>query len=111
MINHDSDIPYRCQLLYAGAKLTNGDRDAEYGSPVGNMQDIARLWQAYLIGAGHMEENNRVDRLTGEDVAHMMTLMKIARTYANAKADTYIDSATYQGIAGECAKEERNSGE
>lgn len=100
------DIPYRCRILYNGAKLTAGDRDKEYGEPVKNMQDIGKLWTAYLrTRQWHMEED---EDLTGEDVAHMMTLMKIARTFAPAaKFDTYVDSATYQGIAGECASMER----
>lgn len=100
------DIPYRCRILYNGAKLTAGDRDKEYGEPVKNMQDIGKLWTAYI--QAQYTGTGWAMTLTGEDVAHMMTLMKIARTFAPAaKFDTYVDSATYQGIAGECASMER----
>ena len=96
----------RERILYTAAKLTASDRNKQYGPPVKNMQDIAALWGVYLdLKLSH---TNGVLILTGEDVAHMMSLMKIARTcYPGTVPDTYIDSACYQAIAGECAEQER----
>jgi hypothetical protein len=103
-----SDKPStRERILYIAAKLTAGDRNKAYGEPVQNMQDIAALWQVYIDGKRRHSEGHL--RLSGEDVAHMMSLMKIARTFVpRLSPDTYIDSACYEAIAGECAEVERN---
>lgn len=101
----------REKVLYTAAKLTVGDRDKTYGSPVNNMQNIATMWSAYLYCrfAGQTVDPLNVE-LTGEDVAHMMSLMKTARcTIPGAPhPDNYIDGACYTAIAAECADEERN---
>ena len=98
------DMPPRATILYTAAKVTSGDRDKTYGEPVGTMQNIARLWSEYLTIRMGVEVC-----LTGEDVAHMNTLMKIARTVVRGPAhvDNYIDGSCYEAIAGECAMEER----
>lgn len=98
----------RVKALYAGAKLTSGDRDVEYGDPVTNMQDIGAMWATYLYNKyGGVVLDPMQFQLSGEDVAHMLTLMKIARTFNGVpKFDTYVDSATYQAIAAECAEAE-----
>ena len=97
MSDYDKQISLREKILYAGAKLTSTDRNEQYGSPYKNMNDIASLWTTYIKVRGK-------DELTGEDVAHMMTLMKIARTAAGGYiADNFVDAATYQAIAGECS--------
>jgi hypothetical protein len=93
----------RARILYTAAKLTGGERNKSYGHPVGNMTDIARMWNTYMTCRGIKIEGY----LDSEDVAHMMTLMKIARTVNHSvpvHADNYIDAAAYQGIAGECAE-------
>lgn len=101
--------PFRKLVLEAGLSLTTGDRNQMYGEPVQNMQDIAHLWQAYLDG--RMKNSEGHLRLTGEDVAHMCTLMKMARSFQRVMhVDNYIDAATYQAIAAECGNDERNSG-
>ena len=110
-VDYDEKPSTRVRILYEGAKLTGGVRDSAYGEPVGNMQDIAAMWSTYLIGKhrGDLLDENGF-KLSGEDVAHMMSLMKIVRTYAPALTpDNYIDGATYGAIAGECAERERNN--
>ena len=104
MEDADDRASTRARILYMGAKLTDGDRNKQYGEPVKNMQDIAALWETYLRGMHGFQ-----DRLTGEDVAHMMSLMKIARAYVSGPphVDNYVDGAVYQAIAGECAEAER----
>lgn len=68
------------------------------------MQETANLWAVYLQTRGI----DLPDRgLTGEDVANMMALLKIARTGASHKEDNYVDGATYLAIAGECSEYER----
>ncbi len=106
---YDRVASVREKILYEGAKITSGARNSTYGPPVPNMQDIARMWQTYLSQKMLNNEGSLV--LRGEDVAHMMTLMKIARTLQPMMhADNYLDGAVYQAIAGECAMEERCAG-
>ena len=70
------------------------------------MQDTAHLWSTYLRSRG---VDIPLNGLSGEDVANMMALLKIARTGASHKEDNYIDAATYLAIAGECSEQERRS--
>lgn len=106
-----TDISIRERILYQASKLTKGDRNKSYGEPVRNMQDIGILWTIYLNGKEYHKQE--AFGITGEDVAHMLTLMKIARTYVptTLTPDSYIDGACYQAIAGECAEAERNDSE
>lgn len=99
------DMPTRARMLYKAARLTVDDRQVAYGSPVGNMQDIATMWTTYMHIKGVLSPHKA---LSGEDVAHMMVLLKVARTMGHGYTpDTYVDSAGYSAIAGECAEAER----
>lgn len=99
----------RGQLLHDGIKLTEGDRNKQYGSPIENLGNIAVLWSAYLETKyrGRFPAADAFDRinmftLTAEDVAHFNVLQKMARTFQPGyKADTYTDGAVYFAIAGE----------
>jgi len=90
----------RRSILENAIDHTCGDRDVEYGSPLRNLGDTARLWNAYLhgrYGAGMT--------LTPEDVAQFNVMQKISRTFAGqCNADTYEDAAAYSAIAGEVAR-------
>lgn len=105
---YDEQPSTRERILYMGAKLTSTDRNKMYGDPVINMQNIGDLWSTYLLGKyGGKVVDPLHFALTGEDVAHMCALMKIARTYKNSKhMDNYVDAATYIAIAGQCAEQE-----
>ena len=94
--------PERIRLLEKGIKLTSGDRDKTYGPPWDNLTSCAQVWEAYL-GA----KFNQNIKLTAEDVAHMMQLVKMTRTFHGSyHADNYLDNAVYGAIAGECRKYE-----
>ena len=94
-----SEEPERIRLLKKGIELTGGDRNETYGPPWENLTACAQLWEAYL---GAKFDECRV-KLTAEDVAHMMQLIKMTRTfYGPYHADNYLDNATYGAIAGEC---------
>ncbi len=92
----------RKDILESAIKHTCGDRRLEYGEPRSNMADIGALWYAYLLAKyGAVASLD----ITAEDVAWMLNLMKMARTFGGSKkADTYEDAAAYVAIAGECAK-------
>ena len=65
-------------------ELINGDRQRDYGPADENFACIAAFWSTYLSVA----TGNHVE-LTGKQVAHLMSLLKIARL---AKTPTHDDS-------------------
>lgn len=85
------------EFLQHAATLVGADRETSHGPKKRNHDNIAALWQAYL--------DIRFDRdapLTGLDVAHMMALLKVARTQlGNFNPDDYVDMAGYAGCAAE----------
>ena len=94
--------PERIRLLERGIELTGGDRNKTYGPPWENLTACAQMWEAYVNAKFNLDL-----KLTAEDVAHMMTLVKMTRTfYGSYHADNYLDGAVYQAIAGECRLEE-----
>jgi hypothetical protein len=91
--------PTRVQTLETAIHLTGGDRNKSYGPPYDNLSDCADLWNAYI--------NTKVGCLTvqldAEDVAWMMTLVKMTRSFQPGyHPDNYTDAAAYSAIAGEC---------
>jgi hypothetical protein len=96
--------PERIRLLKKGMALTGGDRNETYGPPWENLTACAQVWEAY-IGAKFGAEF----KLTAEDVAHMMQLVKMTRTFhGRYHPDNYVDNATYGAIAGECRQFEES---
>jgi hypothetical protein len=96
--------PERVRLLKQGVALTSGDRNKTYGDPYDNLDACAQLWSAYMSAKFQLPETFR---FTAEDVAHFMTLVKMTRTFYGAyHPDNYVDSGTYQAIAGECRMQE-----
>ena len=90
----------RDKILSFANEMTNGDREADYGSPERNFERIAALWSNYL---GH-------ERLIGiirpQDVAAMLSLLKIARIASgHAKLDNWVDLAGYAACGGEIETE------
>ena len=86
----------RVDLLRTAAEITAGDRNADYGDPVTNHEQISRIFNAIT---GH--------NLTARDVALLHVSTKLARMRTSPlKEDSYIDGMAYLGIAFECAKAE-----
>lgn len=85
------------EFLQHAASLVGADRETSHGPKKRNHDNIAALWQAYL--------DIRFDRdapLSAVDVAHMMALLKVARTQlGNFNPDDYVDMAGYAGVAAE----------
>ena len=65
------------EILQKTEKLVNGDRDNTHGNKIVNHENISRLWSAYLQNKTKL---NII--LSPEDVAQLMSLLKIARTQA-----------------------------
>ena len=90
--------PERIRLLKTGINLTGGDRNRTYGDPWTNLSACAVMWEAYFLS-----KHNIQVPILAEDVAHMMQLVKMTRTFFGSyHADNYLDSAVYGAIAGEC---------
>ena len=77
-------------VLESALSITSGERLDEYGGPSESFSKIAGLWSEYL-GV----------HVASEDVALMMTLMKVARHRRGTvvKFDTLVDIAGYARCA------------
>lgn len=83
----------REELLEQIKKCILNDRQNTYGKPEDNFQRIADFWNIYL--------HNGDAVITKNDVAVMMSLLKIARIMSSPNhIDNYIDGAGYLTIAG-----------
>jgi len=80
------DEPVRISALREAARLTDGQRDRQYGSPEDNFSRIAKIWTILF----HKE-------FTTEDVAIAFAAVKLARFASNSgfQPDTWIDLAGY----------------
>ena len=87
------------EILQKTEKLVNDSRAKTHGDKIKNHENIARLWISYL------QNNTQLNIvLSPEDVAQLMTLLKIARSQSGEhNIDDYIDGVGYQAIAGEIA--------
>jgi hypothetical protein len=88
------------EIATEAARLVSGDRNQTHGDKATNHGNIAALWNAYL-GI----RRDPVAPLSGEDVALMMNLLKVARTQTGGlNVDDFIDGCGYMAIAGEIAQ-------
>lgn len=98
--------PTREAMLNAAKALTCGDRNKSYGPPHDNLSDCAALWEAYLNTKAAClvsDGSSYTVRITSEDVAWMMGLVKMTRSFQPGfHYDNYVDAAAYSAIAGEC---------
>jgi len=86
-------------ILKKTEKLVSKEREDKHGNKIINHENIARLWTSYL-----QNKFKLALFLLPEDVANLMTLLKIARTQAGKhNLDDYIDACGYSAIAGEIA--------
>ena len=79
----------RQHVLDEAAVAVLSDRNADYGNPEDNFNDIARLWDAYW-------QARKPGPFTRVDVSVMMVLTKIGRLVTSpCKADHWVDIAGY----------------
>jgi hypothetical protein len=89
-------------VLQEAQKLVYGDREAAYSHPYDDFKRIAGMWSAYLDGV----------KITPQDVAQMMVLLKTARVRVDVvhgrkpKRDTLIDIAGYAECGSRVAEKE-----
>jgi hypothetical protein len=87
----------RDEILDTAKTLINGDRAKDYGNAYDNHLRIAESWNWWL-------KEKMSSKITPDDVAMMMALLKMARLQHNRlHEDSYCDLAGYIAIAGEIA--------
>lgn len=87
------------RLIKSAADLVANDRANTHGDKRKNHQNIAGVWNAYLA-----IRRDPTAPLNEIDVAHMMVLLKLARTQLGSfNQDDYTDMVGYAAIAGELA--------
>jgi hypothetical protein len=91
-IHNDKRIPMdKTEILRTANEYISKDRQQTHGQAENNFANIGRLWSAYL--------NHPI---TPQDVAILMTLLKIARYKGNpSHVDNAIDMCGYAALAGE----------
>lgn len=81
-------------ILERAQEIVNGPRRKSYGHPLPNHEAIARLWQAFLDNKAGFNPGP----LSGQEVALMMTLLKMARLqFEPGHEDSLLDMAGYVG--------------
>lgn len=92
----------RRQVLNHAAELVDGDRNAEYGDPIGDFQCTADFWTSYLRRI--IEQRGPDFTLMPHDVAAMMSLLKISRIgWSPEKYDHWVDLAGYASCGWDCS--------
>jgi hypothetical protein len=75
-------------ILEEAQSIIYGDREKTYGHPAKNLNNIAKYWSVYLD-----------KKVTAQDVAIMMVLLKIARIMNQSDhRDSLVDSAGYLAL-------------
>ena len=92
------------EILKKTEKLVSESRHDKHGDKVINHENISRLWTSYLQNKFKLNLN-----LLPEDVANLMTLLKIVRSQAGKhNIDDYVDACGYAAIAGEIANKRQS---
>lgn len=91
-----NDAGWRGKILEDAKNCVLKDRNTTYGAPEDNFARIAELWNAYL----RIRPTDSNAPLNALDVAHMMSLMKLARlAYNPTHVDSFVDFAGYVACA------------
>lgn len=94
----DNVVSGRAQILGEALSIVTKDRNAAYGNPEDNFQNIADYWNTYLT------QSKKVDIvITPVDVAYLMILMKMARLTTNPlHSDSLTDVVGYAACGRDC---------
>jgi hypothetical protein len=78
-------------ILEEANKITQGDRQADYGTPKDNYGHIAEIYNAI----------RGFKKASAEDIVYMMIATKLARQQNKSKRDNLIDLCGYTWVLGE----------
>lgn len=88
-------------ILDTAKEIIYGDREKTYGHPSKNLENIARMWNVYMLGRGLIDEES--GGLAAEDICVMMILLKSARLANDpTHVDSVIDIAGYAALIERC---------
>jgi hypothetical protein len=91
-----TDADWRERILDSAKQCVLKDRNSTYGAPEDNFACIATMWNAYI----QIRPVGAIAPLGPLDVAHMMSLMKLARlAYNPTHVDSFVDFAGYVACA------------
>lgn len=93
----------RGHILEHARKLTEGDRNQEYGRPIESIQAFIDLVNAYL--KNRPEGYGPLDLVDGAIIYEMTKISRIAKNKQHS--DNYPDGSAYMAIAGECAQHQQ----
>ena len=80
----------RDEILERAGIIINGERAKDYGDAKENFQHIADMWSVFLG-----------QRITRQQVAACMILVKTARLMKSDKEDSWLDICGYAALGGE----------
>jgi hypothetical protein len=88
----EATVMGRAKILDTAKDYVTRDRAADHGSMEDNFQTVATYWNAHL----------GIDWIEPQDVAVMMTMLKLARIRQNEHhLDNWIDACGYMACGGE----------
>ena len=88
----ETTVMGRAKILDTAKDYVTRDRAADHGSMEDNFQTVATYWNAHL----------GIDWIEPQDVAVMMTMLKLARIRQNEHhLDNWIDACGYMACGGE----------
>lgn len=105
-VDEPDQIPMtnRRSILMEAADLVDGDRNNQYGDPIGDFRCTADMWSAYLRRRADIPAHFNLDP---HDVAAMMAMLKLSRIGWHAdKRDNWTDLAGYAACGFDCALRE-----
>lgn len=97
----------RAEILQKATEIIGGEREDTYGGPEDSFKLIADLWTTYINVCPYTDDSEVPEydvkiELTGEDVAIMMAMLKMARlAQAPDHKDSWVDLAGYAACGGE----------
>lgn len=87
-------------ILDQAAQIVDSDREKTYGAPAKNLETIAGFWTTWLRARGVLAP---AAELTFDDVACMMSLLKLARLGNDPEhKDSQIDAVGYLRLLERC---------
>lgn len=87
-------------ILDQAAQIVDSDREKTYGAPAKNLETIAGFWTTWLRARGVLATGAE---LTFDDVACMMSLLKLARLGNDPEhKDSQVDAVGYLRLLERC---------
>lgn len=106
-----SKVSPRREILQQTSDIIDGDRNAQYGNPVGDFVAISEMWTSYIHRRFVQFDGDLKEfAFSPHDVAVLMALVKVSRIgWSPTKKDHWIDLAGYAACGWECVETETSN--